>query len=153
MTITSTDYFHSAITSSVGSSSCRFRSHCRFLPFAQPKVLLLFSRYRRKSFPHAILLKSHHYLITGENICSNHTANIKVQPRAVQSLTTHTHQSSTGNNNSQTIQTMSTSSDTPYTELEQFNFTGGLPSSADLAPSVIFIIVVSTLEKKRTVRG
>ncbi|EAL23189.1 hypothetical protein CNBA5330 [Cryptococcus deneoformans B-3501A] len=37
---------------------------------------------------------------------------------------------------------MSTSSDTPYAELEQFNFTGGLPSSTDLAPSIIFIIAI-----------
>ncbi|KIR30924.1 hypothetical protein I309_00276 [Cryptococcus deuterogattii LA55] len=38
---------------------------------------------------------------------------------------------------------MSTSSDSQYTELEGFNFTGGLPNSSDLAPSVIFIIALN----------
>lgn len=38
---------------------------------------------------------------------------------------------------------MSSSSNISYADLNKINFTGGFPTSKDLAPSIIFLVVVS----------
>lgn len=44
---------------------------------------------------------------------------------------------------------MSNSSELAYADLDKLNFTGGFPTSKDLAPSIIFLVVVSLFTSHR----